>query len=465
MIPMPHKLLTQAAELPKEAATWHVTVRRAPAWITPKNKPPYRPFLILVLNATSDRIRGSQTVETQPHLDVVLKTLADAMLHPMPGGGKRGRPGRILLDNADLVNQLAPHLAEIEVRCEYHSGSAMITNALRELTAHMNPDSPQASLMGVRGITIPLMAEFYTAAAEFYAQAPWRWLDNLMPIELHYPADGPAQYTVLMGHGGESFGLAFYRSLAELSQQFTLRDSEEAFRKMTALSVTYDEPTFLAFEDLDAIDAHGWPVAGPKGYPLMMKVTPRAGLIAATLDEVIMAAAALRVVPGFVTGNLQADRGIALAADATLPLAGVYAGRQIRLSYPTDFPDVWALPGRKLDYKELDEMIAHWHSDERSRLFARHLGAFLLAFLDSQAAVRASGETLRRYESNCWLIGRLICESGAYQTFSPQIFLGKPAHAVEFRQKVSNSPQAWASYEATWRKLTDFARAMGYSKK
>jgi len=60
---MPHMLLAQASELPKDATVWHVTVRRAPAWITPKNKPPYRPFMILVLNATADRVRGSHMEE------------------------------------------------------------------------------------------------------------------------------------------------------------------------------------------------------------------------------------------------------------------------------------------------------------------------------------------------------------------------------------------------------------------
>jgi len=394
----------------------------------------------------------------------VLKALADAMLHPAPGGGKRSRPSRIMVDDADLVGQLAPLLAEIEVRCEYHSGSAMVANALRGLTAHMNPERPRVSLIGVRGITVPLMAEYYAAAADFYALAPWRWLDNLMPIEFHYPADGPARYTVLMGGGGESYGLAFYRSLDDLRLQFSTRDPEQALRKMTSLSVTYDDPTFMAFEDLDTIDAHNWPIAGPKAYPLMMKVTPRSGFVTATLDEVITAAAALRAVPGFVTGNLQADKRIPLAADTTAALADIHGGQQIRLCYPVDLPDVWMLPGRKLDHQELEEMTAQWHWDERSRVFARQLGAFLLSFLDSQEAMRISSETLRKHEGNCWLIGKLVCEFGGYETFSPKIFLGKPAYQAEFREKVSNSAPAWASYETTWRKLTDQVRMMGYHK-
>ena len=43
---MAHPLLEKAAGLTQTKATWHATVRRAPAWITPRNKPPYRPFQI-----------------------------------------------------------------------------------------------------------------------------------------------------------------------------------------------------------------------------------------------------------------------------------------------------------------------------------------------------------------------------------------------------------------------------------
>lgn len=462
---MPHKLLSQASALPKDTAIWHVAVRRSPAWIAPKNKPPYRPFMVLVVNAANGRIRGSHMQENRPQVEEVLKTLADAMVHPIPGGGKRARPARILLDDAALVEQLAPYLAEIDVRCEHHSGSAMIAAAVRAMTAHLNPGPQRPALSGMRGMTLPLLAEFYTAAAQFHRQAPWRWLDNLMPIELHYPADGPAWYVVVMGGGGDSYGLAFYRSLADLKLQYTIRDPQRIIEKITSFSVTFDDPTYLAFEDLDAIEEHGWPVNGPAAYPWIMKVMPPARIVAATLDEVVLCAAALRAVPGFVTGNLAADKGVPLAADATFSLPDVYGGQEIRLCYPVDLPDIWALPGRKLDYQELDEMIAQWYWDERSRVFARQLGAFLLGFLDSLDTRAISDTTLRKYESNCWFIGKLICYYGGYQTFLPTIFLSKPAYQSEFQQNVSESRQALASYEDTWRALTEYVRLMGYVQK
>ncbi|MCX7707273.1 MAG: hypothetical protein N2204_04620 [Anaerolineae bacterium] len=35
----------------------------------------------------------------------------------------------------------------------------------------------------------------------------------------------------------------------------------------------------------------------------------------------------------------------------------VYRGQQVGLYYPVHRPDTWVLPGRKLDYGKLDEMV------------------------------------------------------------------------------------------------------------
>jgi hypothetical protein len=459
---MAHPLLAKVAGLPQITATWHVTVRRAPAWITPKNKPPYRPFLTLILDANTDRIRGSKTEENRPTVEIVLNALANAMANPVPGGGKRGRPTRILLDDAGLVQELQPRLAEIGVRCEYHAASSLVTNALREMDATMNRRPPQPGLLSVKGVTLPLVAELFQAAADFHVEAPWRWLDNLAPLELHYPAEGPARYAVIMGSGGEEFGLALYQSLDDLRFQYQTQDPKQLFKKISSLSLTFGEPMLLSFEDLDAIEEHDWPVADPRAYPLVMKVVPPGKFVSPNAAEVALLAAVLRALPGFVTEALRADRGVPAAAEATYPLPNVHGKDQIRLCFPVDLIEIWSPGHGKVDEKELQDLIKDWYHDERSHVFARQIGAFLLPFMDYLATTERSEKALTTAEGNCWTIGKLTCDFGGFETFTPAIFLGGPKYQAEFRQKISQSPDALASYRATWRKLESYVRKMGY---
>ena len=461
---MVHPLLEKASGLAQTKATWHATVRSAPAWITPRNKPPYRPFLVLVLEADTSRIRQSNMQDDRPGSDVVLKTLGAAMTHPIIGSGKRLRPARILIDDPALVQAVAPHLAQIGVRCEAQAGSALINAAVRDMDRSMNRRPAQPGLLSVKGATQPLVAELFEAAAEYYAQAPWRWLDNLAPLEIHYPPDGPARYVVLLGNGGEEFGLGLYTSLDDLCFQYTMSDYEQIFKKISALSLTYDEPMALSFEDLDAIETHGWPVARADAYPLVMKVVPPIRIGLPTAAEMALLAAALRTIPPFVTEALGADRGLPVVAEHAYPLPNVHAGQQIKLGYPVDLVDVWAQGKGKINEADLQDLIQNWRQDERSHVFVRHLGAYLLRFMDFLAATERSGKRLSRREGYTWVIGKLICEYGDYATFSPSIFLGGPRYLAEFQEKMGTAPEALAAYRSTWRKLEEYVRAMGYKE-
>ena len=461
---MAHPLLEKAAGLTQTKATWHATVRRAPAWITPRNKPPYRPFLILVLEADTDRIRQTNMQDDRPGVEIVLKTLGAAMTNPTIGGGKRVRPARILLDDPVLARAVTPYLAEIGVRCEAQAGSALITAALRNMDAHMNRRPPQPGLLSVKGATQPLVAELFAAAAEYHAKAPWRWLDNLSPLAIHYPADGPARYAVLLGNGGEEFGVALYSSLDDLSFQYTTADHEQIFKKISSLSLTYDEPMALSFDDLDAIEALGWPIAGANAYPLVMKVTPPVRIGLPNAAEIALLAAVLRAIPPLVAEALHADRGLPAATERAYPLPNVHAGQQIKLAYPVDLVDIWSQGTGKINEADLQDLIRDWRQDERSRVFVRHLGAYLLKFMDFLAISERSEKRLSRREGYTWAIGKLTCEYDSFETFSPSILLGGPRYLDEFREKIGATPEALAAYKATWRKLEEYVRAMGYKK-
>ncbi len=81
--------LEKAAKLPQTTATWQATVRPAPAWVAPKDRPKYRPYLVFVLDAESGAIRMLMMEEQRPAPEAVLSLLANAMSKPMMGAGGR----------------------------------------------------------------------------------------------------------------------------------------------------------------------------------------------------------------------------------------------------------------------------------------------------------------------------------------------------------------------------------------
>ena len=311
--------LEKAAKLPQTETTWQATVRLAPTWVAPKDRLKYRPHLVFVLDTESGAIRLLMMEEQRPAPEAILSLLANAISKPMMGAGGRYRPTRILIDDRELAQALAPQLAEIGVGCDYAATLPALETVLRELSAHLNQGEARPGLLEVPGVTLPLLAEFYAAAAYFYQQAPWRWVDNLAAIEVRYPAAGPACYAAIMGFGGQEFGLAVFPTAKDLRLQYSHLEPDELMQKMSASSVTYGESDALSFDDLDAITKHGWPVAGPDTYPLVMKNIPPARLVSPSKEELALLAAALRTLPDFVAQHLRGEGVTLRAAEAAFP--------------------------------------------------------------------------------------------------------------------------------------------------
>jgi len=463
--------IDQVRRLRQSATTWLCTARRAPTWIMPKDKPPYRPYVVLVLEQASNRIRQTRILDKQPTPEAVLDVLVKAMLSSLPQkllGLGCSRPRQILIDDADLAQALAPRLAEVDVLCEYRPTLAQINAALREMEAYMTKREPIPGLLSLPGATQPLVGEFYAASAEYYRQAPWQRMDNWDPIEVRYPSEGRTRYALVLGSGGETFGLSLYESLEDV-RLATL--STGAAGRISWFSLVFEEATSMAFDDLDAIEKYGWPIAGEQAYPLAIKAIPPDKWGVPNASELACLAATARAMPDFV----QAGRGEPRPAQVTYPLSGVYGNQTISLRYPAEAlfemedEDGDSLLGATDSESEeydsaqaLEDFIQDWYWDEPSHELARQMGAFLFEFVDHLETSGLSGKTVQKHLDNCWLIGKFECDYGYHKTFSPEILLGGPAYLYEFKRKVSDAKSAIASYKSTWRKLDRYVRSLGY---
>ena len=175
-------------------ATWLCTVRRAPFWVFPKKLAPYRLFLLMVLNQETELILKTDTSTAQPSPDDILKNLFKAMQGSLLTLGHSSRPANILIDDAELVQVIAPQLAELGIRCRYRDSLPKMRAVLLEMEETINKRKPIPGLLSIAGASVPLVAELYTAAADYNNIKPWRWIENWQPIEIRFPPEGRARF-------------------------------------------------------------------------------------------------------------------------------------------------------------------------------------------------------------------------------------------------------------------------------
>lgn len=470
---MKTELMHNLQKIRQSNATWLCAVQRAPFWIFPKKQPPYRPFLILVLDQDRDFILSTETSTERPSPGKVLEVLFKTMRGTLLTLGRSSRPASILINDTKLVQAIAPQLAELDIRSRCQSAMPEIRSALLELEENVNKRKPIPGLLSIAGVSVPLAAELFTAAADYATLKPWRWIENWEPIEIRFPPESRARYAIVLGSGGETFGVSLYESLADVKAMLGGAGSGQIpDHSLTWLSVVLDEAIAMAIDDLDASEQYGWPVAGPHAYPLVLKATSGSnwGQLP-NASEITWLAAALRSIPDFLTRQLNADRGLPRHYQATVLLSGVYGNQEIFLRFPAQEapPTASFLAKTETTHaaaiqhdEELERYIEDWHYDEKSHEFARQLGRFLFQFLDSLEITGLSRATMRKHESNCWCIGWLECGYGYHDTFTPEIFQGGPSFTIEFKRKVSDSKYALASYRATWNKLEKYVASLGY---
>jgi hypothetical protein len=193
---------------------------------------------------------------------------------------------------------------------------------------------PIPGLVSIPRVTEPILRDLFAAAANYYRQAPWRWIENSEPIEVRYPTESSPRYVLVLGSGGEYFGLSLYDSLDDLRVARSHHDPDQTHELIPWMSVIFEEATIIAFEDLDALEKHGWAVASEKAYPWVFKTVPHSHPQLPSASDLALLAAVMHVLPGFVTDCLKASQGRPGPAGAVYALSGVHGGQDIALSYP-----------------------------------------------------------------------------------------------------------------------------------
>ncbi len=325
--------LEKVADLEQTGETWECSARLARAWITPPDQEPYRPYIVMV-TSKAGMIRFSEILEEQPGPAEVINTLAKAMRYPIPGSGGKRRPSTIEIDDKEMIEMVAPQMEQVNIRCKYRRNLRELERALKSMDDFMETESPIAGLLETPGVTPFMIRGLFKSAASFYRAAPWRWIDDSRPFKAHYPLKSKARYAVVMGQGGQAYGLAVYDSTEILHQTYSGATPEEMVGRGSWVSMLFSEPIEMPFEDLDDIEAHDWPVAGKKAYPLFIKFTHSGQVARPSKSDLLRMEALLLAIPRFLRGPMEADQAPPRRAEATLTVEMADGEDEVRLSYP-----------------------------------------------------------------------------------------------------------------------------------
>lgn len=441
--------LTKVSRLRQTNEVWESTVRRMRAWITPKGQKPYRPYIVLMVSQAG-KVVGSDICESEPTSDQVLDILAKIMRRPTLGGGRKRRPGAIYIDDETLVEALAPHLREVGVRCKYQRPLREIEQALRSMEQFMHKQEPLLGLLKSPGVTPFLVNGLFEAAACFYRQAPWQWIDDSHPIEVHYPPDSRPRYAVVMGQGGQTYGLAIYDSPEDLREVYSGKHPQQLVGGMGWTSLLFCEVMEMPFDDLDDMEKYDWPVAGDLAYPVPIKVSRSGQPFRPGKSELLWLEAALLAIPAFLQSSMQADVGPPRPVEATLTVTTADGDDYVRLGYPVSGFEVsdeakWAAIQRE---EQAQLAVAEERNDELFDTFEQWLNRQEL-----------SAGTIQRHLDNVRFFanGYMAGDGGFAEVPRPADQTGV-ADVDEFLSD-------WFPYEASWPSVGTLTSAMASLKK
>lgn len=421
--------LEDTRDLAQRDEIWECAVRRARTWITPPDRHPYRPYIILTVSRTG-KVLGSEITRNPPTPSQVVNALAKAMLYPVPGAGGKRRPVTVYVDDETLAGALAPELKKVGVRCDFRHTLREANRALQALWDFVGDEETVPALLQAPGVTPPMAKGLFQAAAFFYREAPWRWIDDAQPIEIHYPPGSEPRYAVVMGQGGQAYGLAIYKSTDILHETYAGTPADQLVGREAWTVLLFGEAFEMPFDDLDAMDTYDWPVAGTHAYPLLFQIGLSERPARPGKSELLRIEAALRTIPRFVREHMKAHQGLPRPAEETLTIAMADGEDRISLIYPVPG---FALPSQDEWASTTEEMVAQERNIELLDIFERWLREHDL-----------SARTIQRHRDNVGRFGeRYLAHEGGSVEVPCSADEAAPADVHQFLAD-------WLLYEGEW---------------
>lgn len=304
---MPYTSQKDLLDLPQTGDSWLFAIRRIHTWILSKRNEPFRPFLMIAINRTSFIIQGSSLME-KSDIKGARKVLFSAMTHPPKElETKPQRPAKVIFEDRELLQALAPGLQKIGVQATFYPHGSQPDAMLKDLEASLNINQPDIpGLLSGNKITPQVVGDLFTAATEFYRAAPWIQLSNDDILAIRVLPQKEPHFVSVMGQAGVEYGMALYLQWSDVERMYQSNDHPmDLIPPEGSHSFLFNEITEISFDDLDAIEKYGWPVADKQAYPFPAIFEPARHVRRPDREEILWYEAVLRAIPEFVQKHVQ----------------------------------------------------------------------------------------------------------------------------------------------------------------
>jgi len=321
----------------------------------------FRPSVIIVVDMITGMILTVGIVREPVSAQEVYNTLVGVMLNPPKEfGASAHRPEEIHFEDETLVKNLQPLLAEAQVTVRFQPHREQMDEIIQVLDKSAFGDDADElpGLLKQRGVTPEQLGSLFAAALDFYRVEPWVQLSNDDILSVQVKGQKSPYFVIVMGQGGEEYGLSVFRNWKEVGSFFAATDPVEMIPRGGRHAFLYNSPPFVSFDDLDAIDTYGWELPAPDVVPTpVVYLTNKMKRPDAAMLH--WYEAALRAIPAFVSDHLKTKPdGSHPPVEADLEVESSAGIKQVHIRYPGG--DLTALENnltRTMDFLEEAEMI------------------------------------------------------------------------------------------------------------
>ncbi len=330
--------INKVQNLKQKDETWQIAIFRTRTWIETRQGDIYRPWQIMVLEGRQLTI-CQESFPKHPTVQDVSETLFKAMRRPLFGTGRKRRPKIILFDDADLEKELSSILEGIGIQSQHRNHLPDVQANYDEINSMLKRDIELIpSLLSIPKVTIPLLERVFKAAADYYRAAPWEKIPYEFGLEINYPVDAPARYAVIVGVERTVFGLVVYKNLKEFRAARRDINAAETPPDYPFFSFSYENGTYLSFDDLDAIDKYGWDIPNENAYLSMDVYVPNSEqLQLPTFDDLLWLAGALPALTLLFEEIFDIDELLdGLERESTFRIKTLAGIEEIQIVYPVE---------------------------------------------------------------------------------------------------------------------------------
>ena len=264
--------------LPQANNAWYCAVRRLRTWVETRKgtEKYYRPYMLMLIDQQSGAFLKMELLKGQPTPKELQKIIFKACIKPVKSSRTSPhRPEEIHFEELSLAKAMRPLLEEILVKSLNRPQREMVDMIIAEIEegAFGNEEEALPGLLSQVGVTPAQVGHVFQAAAAFYRAEPWVQLtnDDLLSIQVQ-PQKEP-WYVIVMGWAGIEYGLSIFQSKKELEAFYNAEDPMDSLSDEERHVFFYNEPQFVSFDDLDAIELYRWELSNPEMIPSPIVMT------------------------------------------------------------------------------------------------------------------------------------------------------------------------------------------------